>query len=93
MSRPMRNPAQYHCQAEGCQHQVQRGHLMCLPHWRMVPKQLQEAVRAAWRVQRTTNSLQALRAYMDARREAIGAVADKQRARQAAAAASTPPLF
>jgi len=93
MTRPLKNPAQYHCQAVGCQHQVQRGHLMCLPHWRMVPKALADGVRAAWLAQRRSNSADALKAYMQARGLAIEAVAAKQRARLAAAEASTPPLF
>lgn len=93
MSMPPKPPSQYGCQAVGCQHTVRRGHLMCMDHWRMVPKALQDAVWAAWREQRRRPTVAALRAYLDAKQAAIDAVQAKQQARRARAEASTPPLF
>lgn len=85
--------AQYGCQAQGCQHLVRRGHLMCVDHWRMVPAPLQRAVWSTWKQTRAVNSPAVLKAYLEAKQAAVQAVADKQQARLARAEASTPPLF
>lgn len=89
----MSGVAQYGCQAVGCQHLVRRGHLMCVEHWRMVPVALQRAVWARWKEQRAVPNRDTLRAYLDAKKAAVDAVAQKQQARRERAEASTPPLF
>jgi hypothetical protein len=59
----------HECPAEGCADQVAHDKLMCLTHWRMVPKPLRDAVWATWhRVHRDPH------AYRDAREEAVRAV-------------------
>lgn len=36
------------CPAEGCQQEVRDDRLMCWSHWKLVPKELQDAVYEAW---------------------------------------------
>lgn len=36
------------CAAEGCTKRIAWYLLMCLPHWRMVPADLQRAIRKTW---------------------------------------------
>ena len=40
--------ASHECPAVRCPARVSLGMLMCRPHWRMVPRPLQNAVYAAW---------------------------------------------
>jgi hypothetical protein len=40
----------HHCHARGCGTPTRPEMLMCLRHWRMVPRELQRAVWAAYRV-------------------------------------------
>ena len=57
----------------GCGRTCKRGHLMCGPCWRRVPKDLQSEVYATWRsVQR--GSATAYPAYERAREAAIASV-------------------
>jgi hypothetical protein len=61
--------ATHECPAEGCADHVPHDRLMCLKHWRMVPKPQQDAVWKTWRrVSRDPH------AYRDAREEAVRAV-------------------
>lgn len=39
-------PENHHCHAEGCKRQVPPKMFMCLQHWRMVPKFLQNQIWA-----------------------------------------------
>ena len=39
----------HNCRAIGCKHQVTEGKLMCLRHWRMVPKLLQDEIVSSFR--------------------------------------------
>lgn len=41
--------SEHHCHARGCEAECPPKHLMCRRHWRMVPKELQDAVWAAYR--------------------------------------------
>jgi hypothetical protein len=67
------------CHANGCNNSVPPRMLMCLRHWRMVPRPLQQAVWATYvpgqeiRKDPTGN-------YLDAARAAINAVAERERA-------------
>jgi|GEM_PF-837427 len=36
------------CDAPGCREKVRRGHLMCLHHWRRLPRPLKQAIREGW---------------------------------------------
>lgn len=81
----------HRCMAVGCQHEVQGGFLMCLPHWRQVPKALQREVWEAWReVGRHANGRERHARAMQA---AIDAVHTKQLAARARADDKTKPLF
>lgn len=40
------------CAAPGCQLEVQRGHLMCLSHWRALPFELRERILSSHRAAR-----------------------------------------
>lgn len=79
------------CAAEGCQHLVQPGFLMCLAHWRMVPRPAQRDVWKWFRQigQRTD----ARHNYQAAVRAAVDAVYTKQLGRQKRHDAGTEPLF
>jgi hypothetical protein len=39
----------HQCPVGGCRTQVRADRLMCVPHWRQVPKPLRDAVWATWR--------------------------------------------
>jgi len=39
----------HYCHARGCKVEVPPERLMCKPHWRMVPRQLQKLVWATYR--------------------------------------------
>lgn len=62
------------CHARGCQREIPPRLLMCLTHWRQVPKPLQAAVWRHYRKgQEITKDPSA--AYLEAQRAAIDAVA------------------
>jgi hypothetical protein len=60
----------HRCPVNGCEAQLPREILMCAPHWRMVPRDLQNAVNAAWRAS-------SAEAYLKARAAAVSAVNQK----------------
>lgn len=66
------------CHADGCKVAVPPSMLMCLRHWRMVPRALQSAV---WRTYRNGQEIdkRPSPAYMIARRAAVQAVAEKEK--------------
>lgn len=37
------------CLFPGCTHERRRGHVMCWPHWRHVPRGMQDDLKATWR--------------------------------------------
>ncbi len=60
------------CYAEGCEVEVPPRMLMCLRHWRMVPRDLQDAI---WRTYRPGQEIDKCPSeeYMVAQRRAIAA--------------------
>lgn len=76
-SLPRRSGLRHTCHARGCQVQVAPRMLMCLPHWRRVPKALQTAV---WRHYREGQEISKdpSAAYLEAQRAAIEAVAARE---------------
>lgn len=67
----------HRCHAEGCDAEVPPKMLMCLKHWRMVPKLSQARIWLTYRPgQEIDKHPSAL--YMDAQREAVEAVAVKE---------------
>jgi hypothetical protein len=65
----------------GCGRVVEPGKLMCLPCWREVPRDLQQAVNRSWAryrsmigKQRRTGKLAALQDYQQARDAAIASI-------------------
>ena len=89
-----KNQPAHRCEAVSCQHLVQPGFLMCVGHWRQVPKKLQAEVWRTWRAlnHRNAGSEDALR-YRKAKQAAIDAVHQKQLRAKSRADASTRPLF
>lgn len=65
------------CHAHGCTAEVPPKLLMCLKHWRMVPKALQRAVWATYRSGQEIDK-QASREYLEAAKAAIDAVHTKE---------------
>lgn len=65
------------CHADNCNAFVPPKMLMCLKHWRMVPKPLQAAVWAEYRPGQEVDKRPSA-AYMDVQRAAIAAVAEKE---------------
>lgn len=41
--------ANHPCPAEGCTKEAKPGQLMCWPHWKGLPRVIQNAVNATWR--------------------------------------------
>ncbi len=72
----------HHCHAIGCSTVCPPRHLMCLPHWRMVPLPL---AREVWRNYRLWQEIdkQPSKAYLEAAQRAIDAVHEKELKRQA----------
>lgn len=82
------------CEAVGCQHLVQPGFLMCMDHWRQVPKKLQAQVWTTWReLNRRGATPEHAQRYRAAKQAAIDAVHAKQLTRKSKADAATRPLF
>ena len=71
----------HHCHAKGCTRIVPPSKLMCLRHWRMVPRELQRAVWATYRPGQESDKRPS-REYLEAARAAIHAVAAKEEAQQ-----------
>lgn len=67
------------CHAQRCGKAVPPKLLMCLAHWRMVPGELQRAVRASYRPDQEIDKRPS-RDYLAAARAAIEAVAAKEAA-------------
>jgi hypothetical protein len=67
------------CPIGGCDRKHHRSHLMCNPHWRMVPKELQgliyKAARKMWRGQGSEE-------WREARDRAVHAVEEKEAANE-----------
>lgn len=87
------HPAQHthQCMAVGCQATVQGNFLMCLPHWRQVPKRLRDDVWKAYRdMGRSSGGRER---HARAVQAAIDAVHTKQLGAKARADDNTPPLF
>jgi hypothetical protein len=70
-------PNEHHCHAKGCTKVVPPRMLMCYPHWKMVPLQIQ---RWVWREYREGQEIdkQPSHAYMQAMHAAIDAVDAKE---------------
>lgn len=65
------------CPVPRCKHSAPRGKLMCAPHWRRVPKALQQAVWSTWgAVCGDLNNGDKAEAYEHARTAAIEAVTE-----------------
>lgn len=70
--------SRHKCHAEECNVDVPPRMLMCLRHWRMVPRKLQVAVWAAY-VPGQEIRKDPTAEYLDAQRAAVRAVAEKER--------------
>jgi hypothetical protein len=57
-----------------CEQKIKLGLLMCLPHWRMVPRELQQRINALWAEVRRDLTGPAFPGYSAAVREAEQAV-------------------
>lgn len=71
------------CHAQGCPIPVPPRLLMCSKHWRMVPKELRDAVWATYRPGQEVDKAPS-KAYLDAAAAAIAAVAERELAKLAA---------
>ena len=64
-----------------CGAPIRRGRLMCLPHWRMVPMDMQRAINRRWKDWRTSRyghpAISALGAYNRAYDAAVQAVFER----------------
>jgi len=86
------------CVAVGCQAAVHAPLLMCLPHWKQVPKTLRADIWASYRLVHNPHASASARceAVVQHRQRveaAVSAVAEKQGRRKAVADARTPSLF
>ncbi len=70
------SPAVHRCHIPNCPVAVRPELLMCLQHWRMVPKQLQRNVLARYR-RGQCDDKKPSRGYLDAAAAAIAAVQEK----------------
>lgn len=68
---------EHHCHAKACGKPVPPERLMCLSHWRMVPRDLQRAVWAAYRAGQCQD-MDPSAAWLKAANAAIAAVAKKE---------------
>ena len=68
------------CPAEGCRRRVPSPRLMCSPHWRMVPLEIQRAVCNAYRTGQWDEKTPSAD-WMAARYAALKAVHEKEQAR------------
>jgi hypothetical protein len=70
-------PIPHHCHAEGCTVEVKPELLMCLRHWRMVPRPLQMQVWAFYRKGQCDDKAPSFR-WCDAADAAVRAVAEQE---------------
>lgn len=49
MNKSILNPSAHHCHAVGCTKEIKPELLMCLKHWRHVPREIQKRVWATYR--------------------------------------------
>lgn len=75
--------AEHHCHARGCKTPVPPRMLMCAPHWRRVPKDLQARVWATYREGQEIRK-DPSRVYLAAAEAAIASVAVQEIPRAAA---------
>lgn len=68
------------CHARDCARAVPPRLLMCKPHWRMVPAELQRRVWATYRRGQEVDKRPSM-AYLDAANAAVKAVAELERSR------------
>ena len=82
------------CPISGCREACPKHHLMCVAHWRMVPKILQDEVYAAHRpLRRRGATLEQVKAHRSAARRAIDAVTSKLKLNEERARAKQPGFF
>ncbi|MCV2349318.1 hypothetical protein [Paucibacter sp. Y2R2-4] len=79
------------CATANCQHLVQPGFLMCLPHWRQVPRVMQRDVWTWYR--QIGRRSDAARSYQAAVAAAVEAVYQKQLAAEASRSKRNATLF
>ena len=77
----------HRCHAEGCEKQVPPKMLMCLRHWRMVPKTLQARIWATYRPGQEVDKRPSAE-YMAAQKAAVDAVASAEQETYSGAAYS-----
>lgn len=70
--------SEHHCHARGCKTPCVPERLMCLRHWRMVPKPIQTQVWATYRVGQCDDKTPS-EEWHKAADAAIAAVAEKER--------------
>lgn len=75
-NRPATHPCRMH-RLGLCDQKIKLGLLMCLPHWRMVPRELQQRINALWSEVRLDLTGPAFPDYSAAVREATEAVKSK----------------
>lgn len=68
---------EHSCHAAGCNLEIPPRHLMCMNHWRMVPKALQDEIWKHYRAGQERDKRPS-REYLIAMRNAIEAVAIKE---------------
>lgn len=74
----LRPPAEPHsCHATGCKKAVRPALLMCLPHWRMVPKDIQKLVWKNYRPGQEVDK-RPTREYLEVMKRAIRAVEEAE---------------
>lgn len=71
------------CPIAGCSSACPRHHAMCLPHWRMVPAQLQRVVYGAWRRLQKWETQYTVKDHRDAIEAAVSTVNMKLQAKDA----------
>lgn len=69
----------HRCQAEGCSRPIPRRMLMCMMHWRRVPRAIQLRVIAAYQLGQCFGKVRPTAAWFEAAREAIAAVRSHDR--------------
>ena len=67
----------HECHATGCVVEVPPKMLMCIRHWRMVPRTLQQKIWATYRIGQEIRK-DPTREYLDAQRAAVRAVEQKE---------------
>lgn len=80
MDKNKQSPAPHFCRMHRlglCDQHIKLGLLMCLPHWRMVPRELQQRINALWGEVKLDLTGPAFPDYSAAVREAAEAVKAK----------------